>query len=304
MSGVLCALMLMSYAPGFLTLYPGSAASAMAGAQVALADDALANIYNPAGLGFQSALSGDVEYTTETLYDASMHNWLATAAIPIVPRLTAGVFGHGWIYQGIVFMDTVRYIMSDFAIGCAMGYRLSPWLGVGVVLKYLGGYDRVGSYAPTVASGWAADAGFRGEWPLRLGNLGVGAALQNLGPLYRFTRNGTQVAADTLPLSVRAGISHVVTMDKLAPGLVEKLFRRPADWWAEHWRVVIAGDIYRVITDGRKYAYPFDWQNQSHSLGVEVRPVPYLAFRFGHFDRWVSGAWGTGAVGPWDWDWT
>ena len=299
MTGVLCALMVISYSPGFLTYYPGAAASAMAGAQVALADDAFANIYNPAGLGFQSVLSGNVEYNTEaTFFDASMHTWLATAAIPVVPRLTAGVFGRGWVYQSVVgYPDSIQYLMHEFTFGCAMGYRLGPRVGFGLALKYLGGYAGASSFTPALAHDGAVDAGFRGEWPLWLGKLGIGAALQNLGPPYRWTRNGTQEAIDTLPLSVRAGISYVVTMDRLAPGLVEMLFRHPADWWAEHWRVVIAGDIYRIITNGRRYSFPCDWGNQSHSLGVEIRPVPYLAFRFGHFDRGglsYAGGWTIG----------
>jgi hypothetical protein len=278
MSGVLCALMLMSYAPGFLTLYPGSAASALAGAQVALADDALANIYNPAGLGFQSALSADAEYNPLPYLNAPSV-WLAAAAIPVAPGVTAGVFGWGSILKQPA-QDSLGFFSHEFATGFALAGKFTSSIGAGMALKYIRGYSRVGSRPPLEGDVWLADAGLRGAWPVWIGELGLGAALQNVGPRYRWT--GTS-EADTVPLSARAGISYVVTMSQLAPGLVEKLFRRPAGWWAEHWRLAIAYDVNRILAGERNYALFGNWENQTSSLGIEVRPVPMLAFRFGHF---------------------
>jgi hypothetical protein len=270
--------MVIAYAPGFLTLYPGCAASAMAGAQVALADDALADIYNPAGLGFQSALSACAEYNPLPYLNAPSV-WLAATAIPVAPRVTAGVFGWGTILAQPV-QDSLGLASHEFATGFALAGRFSPEIGAGMALKYIRGYTRVGSRPPLEGDVWLADAGLRGAWPVWVGELGLGAALQNVGPRYRWTGASD---ADTVPLSARAGISYVVTMNRLAPGLVEKLFRRPADWWAEHWRLAVAYDINRILAGERDYALFSNWGNQTYSLGIEVRPVPFLAFRFGHF---------------------
>lgn len=280
MSGILCALMVIAYAPGFLTLYPGSAASAMAGAQVALADDALADIYNPAGLGFQSALSADAEYNPLPYVDAPSV-WLAATAIPVGPRVTVGAFGWGWISSHSAD-ESLGFSRHEFATGFALAGRLSSAIGAGVALKYIQGYSRADSEPPLAGDVWLADVGLRGAWPVWAGELGVGAALQNVGTRYRWTGTGTSTA-DTAPLSVRAGISYVVTMNRLAPGLVEKLFRRPANWWAEHWRLAVECDVNRILVGGQNYALPGDSANQTASLGIEVRPVPFLAFRFGHF---------------------
>jgi hypothetical protein len=65
--------LLFSYAVPFLTDFPGAQQTATGGSYVALADDAYANLYNPAGLAFQSGpgLAGEwfrVPWATNCYY--------------------------------------------------------------------------------------------------------------------------------------------------------------------------------------------------------------------------------------------
>jgi hypothetical protein len=84
-----------------------------------------------------------------------------------------------------------------------------------------------------------------------------------------------------------------------AEGWVRRDFRFDrgefGEYLLDHWRLVIAYDVNMVLTkraDYYGYGDTFITQKPQHSLGVEVRPLPFFAFRLRYyddmrFDRWM-----------------
>ncbi|TPW18265.1 MAG: hypothetical protein FD129_36, partial [bacterium] len=182
----------------FLFLDADARAAAMGGAYTAIAKDANALLYNPAGLariGAHEAAFMENRYaegvSQEYLAYASHRGWGANLnhlSFGAIPRTTVsnpdgtGSFG-----------------IRDLAVGLGYGRLLPavPGLSGGAGVKLLRE-----TIDDTSASGYAADIGGLWEAPAVPG-LSFGAVIQNMGPAVRF-----QAANENLPLNVRLGTAY------------------------------------------------------------------------------------------------
>src|SRR5678815_570057 len=197
---------------GFLSLRLGAGARAagMGDAQVALAEDATATYWNPAGLA-------SVERTQFTL----MHDeWISTVRMEtasIAHRTTAGTFGLH--FSGMYLDEIPRYEIAssdptgnfnvfEIATTLAYGRTLVKDWDVGLGIKGL--YSKLDD---TSASGWAVDAGVR--YHTRVPGLIFAGAAQNLGPKISFISEEF-----LLPATGRVGASYERAVPQLRGNLL------------------------------------------------------------------------------------
>src|SRR3990167_627299 len=161
----------------FLDIGVGARALGMGGAYTALADDANALYWNPAGL----AKLEKREFTAShaEMYESTRLDFLAYAH-----PTSQGTFSAGLTYlsQGKIEgrdslgRPTAGFDASDAAVSGGYARKLE-FAEVGASVKYI--RSHIGS---TEAQTVAADAGAKREF----GNFAVGAALRNLGPGLKF----------------------------------------------------------------------------------------------------------------------
>jgi tetratricopeptide (TPR) repeat protein len=183
----------------FLFLDANARSVGMGGAYTALATDANALLYNPAGLGL-------VRRNEVTL----MHNqYVADMTQDYVGLATRYGVGAQLNYLRWGSIDRTTYQQADGTLGTFGIYDLAASAGYGrcfgdVLSLGVGGKFLRESNDNVSASGWAGDLGAMFVWPdwpwLRLG-----AALQNLGPDVVFYQN-----SEKLPLTFRFGAAAVL----------------------------------------------------------------------------------------------
>ncbi len=188
----------------FLDIGVGARALGMGGAYTALADDANALYWNPAGL----AKLEKREFTAShaELFESTRHDFLAYAHPTI-----QGTFAGGFTYLSQGKIDgrdalgrpTANYDASDAALSLAYA-RKFEMVELGGTFKYL--RSHIGS---TEAQGMAADFGAKREFAgVGPGKLVLGGALRNLGPGLKY-----QDQRNDLPLRLALGAAY-----KLAGG--------------------------------------------------------------------------------------
>lgn len=203
MRSLLFALLLASPAAGaetaaFLEVGAGARASGLGGAYTALADDANAVYWNPAGLARLE--KREVAASHAELGQETRHNFLAYAH-PTGPVTVAGALTYQ-SYGAITARDATgraagSYEASDAAFAFAVA-RKTAFVDAGVSVKYVRS-----SIAGTEAQGAALDAGLRRELAAGSGKVVLGAALRNLGPGLKF-----QDRRDDLPLRSALGVAY------------------------------------------------------------------------------------------------
>jgi len=283
--GTILSLFLVSYYPYVLTLYSGTAQSAMAGADVALAEDAFGLFYNPAGMAYLSNPDLRLELR-QILSVISAERWGTALAAPVARALGAGFYATG-IYHHYEYTPETTFYHHEFLLGPAVAWRPVPWLGAGLDLKLVGvrAESRGFPLDTTNATGWAVDVGMLARHALPLGTGSVGIAAQHLGPKFHYDGSPN----DDLPASLRLGAAYVISARQLLSDDGLALFRRNRwlqrrellkNWFLDNWRVVVACDLFRIL---RSSPYTNEPENWWQSLGVEVRPLPFVPIRFGYF---------------------
>ncbi|NOX37551.1 MAG: PorV/PorQ family protein [Calditrichaeota bacterium] len=227
----------------FLKIGVGAPAAGMGNAYTAVASDAFATYWNPAGL--MAARSGNVVFThTNWLFDA-----ISEFAAWQVRGQQSSVALH--LYTFYVGQIPVRLIPSDQPLattnaqylsgGISYARNLRPHLALGVTLKYL--YEKI--YVET-ATGWALDVGVRYQMPGH--PLVLAATLQHLGKM-----NALLSRASRLPTVLRAGIAY-----------------QPD--------VAVGPAKFQLAVDGLRY-WSGSWKLNS---GLEVKLWRQLALRAGY----------------------
>ena len=264
------------YGAPFLTVYPGARQSAMAGAGTALAGTADGVFYNPAGPAFLWSPEASIE-VSRIPWAVPTDYWSAAAIVPLLPSFNVGVFTSG------AHMD--EYIEGSWCEGQAGvtgSMRVSDWLGVGLNLAYDGlryvrqAHDWNGEIETTfitTGSALAADVGVLARPRASWGRPSIGVAVRNVGTRIRYT---STTSTAPLPAMVVAGVGWTVTarefgIDDFPFAVPERFF--PADWLMQNWGASVFYDFRKVFLDD----YP------THSVGGEVRPLPFLAARVGWF---------------------
>jgi len=198
----------------FLMISPGARAAGMGEAFVAIADDATAVYWNPAGLAFQAGREITVMHT----------NWLPQFGSDLYYDFLAyrqNFEGVGVIGANITYLNLGEQTRTDeagnelgtfnsheFAVTVAYGTRLSENMAVGIGLRFIRsslsdigagsekGDGKANAFA--VDLGWLYKAGF-------LRGLSFGANLSNLGPKISYI---DAAQADPLPTNLKIGLAY------------------------------------------------------------------------------------------------
>ncbi|ACF14616.1 conserved hypothetical protein [Chloroherpeton thalassium ATCC 35110] len=203
----------------FLLISPDSRANGMGEANVAIADNASAIYWNPAGLGFQKG--ADVNFTHA--------DWLpAFNADLFYDYLSAKYYmrGYGTFGLGITYLDLgeVNYRDEDnrdlgifksyeFALTGAYGVRIHPYLSVGASIRYI--YSALTQKNITVGSEEGSGVGstisfdLATMWrPVFAGyladRLSFGLNISNIGPKMTYI---DEAQADPLPTNLKVGFA-------------------------------------------------------------------------------------------------
>jgi len=186
----------------FLFLDTGARAVGMGGAYAALATDANALAYNPAGLG--RIISRQATFMHNQHFESITQEYLSFAD----PR------GWGMSLNYLNFGDVPKTTISnpagiglgsagmkDLGLSVGYGHPLSKSLSVGAGVKLI-----KESIDDISVSAFAADLGILYYVPV-VQKLTLGFAIQNLGPEVKF-----QGAEENLPLTMRAGAAYGFTI--------------------------------------------------------------------------------------------
>jgi hypothetical protein len=179
----------------FMRIGVGARPVGMGGAYTALADDANALFWNPAGLALAPVFSGSVTMM-KLLQSVSYAS--AGLVAPLGHGLAAGCAG-GYLSASDVRRDELgqevgTFGLSDFVIGPGIAWQPLPGLGVGVGTKYVG--SRIDSFRAYAVS---FDGGAIYQ-PIRY--FTVGASLLHVGPPRRFIAEW-----EYPPVNLRTGVA-------------------------------------------------------------------------------------------------
>jgi hypothetical protein len=241
----------------FLKLGAGARATGVGEAYTAIANDATAVFWNPAGLaGLQHS---QLAFThTEWVQDISNEFFaFVFPAFRGVFGLNVNVNTVGGIERRVnpseEPLGTVE--ANDVAFGFSYGRSLSPSLKVGLTAKYV--YEKIFIES---AAGFALD--FGAQFQPFAAPLKFGVSMQNFGSMGRLRAQSIE-----LPRTVRAGLSYFVELKSLGGG------------------VLLAADGVKVFENDLR-----------GNFGVELQLKELLAFRFGYQtgldDRQIAGGFG------------
>lgn len=179
----------------FMKIGVGARPVGMGGAYTAVADDANALFWNPAGLALNPTYGGSVTMM-KLLQSVSYAS--AGLVAPIGRRLAVG-FAGGFLSASDTRRDELgqeigTFGLSDLAVGPGVAWQPLSGLGFGLGARYV--YSRIDSFH---ASALSVDAGAIYQ-PLRY--LTVGASLLHLGPPRKFIAEW-----EYPPVNLRAGIA-------------------------------------------------------------------------------------------------
>jgi len=202
-------------APKLLLIEPGAKQAGMGEAYSALADDALAGYYNPAGLAFQNKTIKNLQF---------MHTkWLPQLAEDMFYEYIGySQFAEGWGHFAfnIAFLNkgeqsrTTEYSAEvvgtfqsfDLVVSGSYGAMINDNLSLGITLK--GIYSRLAEgqegEGKGIGTSFALDFGSFYKTPVK--NLTLSAVIHNLGPKISYV-DVTQ--ADPLPLNLVLGSAYI-----------------------------------------------------------------------------------------------
>lgn len=266
----------------FLLIAPGSRASGMGEAGVALSDDGYATYWNPGAMAFNRKTQ-----------IAGMHsNWFQGAGLndmyyeflswnqyfPEIGNIGAFIqFMNAGTQDHIDADSNVLGTFSsyDIAIALSYGYQVNDNWGIGSNFKFIrselgpgtGNSDNKG-----VGMTFAFDFGVKALDLLKyanidnpyVGKLSWGLALQNLGPDVTYVNNSQK---DPLSLNVRTGLSYLA-------------------WSDDYTDVIVNADVNKVLAneDAVLKRLFSDWKdnNYVYNVGAEYTYLKLLSLRGGY----------------------
>ena len=282
----------------WLMITPGAHANGMGEAFTAIADDATASYWNPAGLAL--ADSGRHEITLQH------SNWLPQLADDMYFEYLGyarNIPGWGGIGGNITFMSMGEMLetapgMEDplgtfysygMAATVAFGTEIAPGASVGLGAKFI--YDHLYYTDEGKGTSFAADLGVLYQIPMDriglggAGDASIGASLSNLGPNMSY---GGDSEDNPLPRILRAGIAYQpfdtqMTQLRIAAdyskllvrvedGLVDELSENKWGVGAEYW-------YYNLL--GLRAGYSHDTEGESTISGATFGAgLRYGSFQF------------------------
>jgi hypothetical protein len=210
----------------FLQIEPDSRSSAMGNASVAVASDANATFWNPAGLGFQDGIEGSLTHS----------QWL--------PEFDAGLFfdyvaGKYHVRDWGTFGMHVTYLnlgehecrdeqnnpcgtfrSYDLAVGGSYGFKVSEKLALGTGLRFIYSNLAPGQIVGTQETKAGVSVGFDLGALFKTGQFSMGGVqsqasfglnLANMGPAIQYSDSEQ---SDPLPTNLRFGWSYQMNFDE------------------------------------------------------------------------------------------
>lgn len=290
------------------SLHRGARAGGMGEAQIAVADDAYASYWNPAGMAFQTGyeLSGMHVKWLPGLADDMTYDFLA---------YRQNVKNFGSIGGHIIYLDAGKQTRTDsqgnvegtfstYFMAGALSYSalLSRTSSIGLNAKIL--YQHLADRATGTEQGnpWSTDFGFDVAYLKRdavSGLFDFAAVLTNIGPKVGFI---DEDQADPMPTTLKLGLNlHVVNKEHNKLNLVYDVSKLavasyPAmDWdgdgWVGGYNENGAGDFINGVPAATKgYDY-----NEDGDLEAPHTDPWYIALITSWLDDWYLG-------GDWDVD--
>ena len=283
----------------FLLIAPGARNGGMGEGGVALANDANAVFWNPAGLAFQYE---DPELDAKNEISLMHSKWLPQFNFSdLFYEYMAARFyvdGIGMIGGSFTFLNLGENIWTDeegnelgtfdsneFSLALSYATKLQPNLSVGVNLKYIRsnlsdvtvGSENQDGRAHTMA----VDLGllWMPNYEILNNRLSFGFNLSNLGPKITYI---DQAQADPLPTNLRIGFAYDAFDDgfnklKVIYDLNRLLVVKHADGSSDN--------VLKAVFWSSWYDKSFNRQMQefTHSIGMEYRYGTLLALRSGFF---------------------
>jgi len=257
----------------FLMINPGARQGGMGEAGVALADDANAIYWNPAGLAFQYR---DPETDKKGEITLMHVNWLPqfnlgdmyydyAAGRYYIPDVgTVGLSIQFMNYgESIWTSDTGpeelgRFSSNETAVTTSYALKLKQNLGLGVNLKYI--YSRLSPIKVSaeqgkgIASSFAVDLGIL-YLPDFAKKLRFGLNLSNVGPKITYI---DKAQADPLPTNLRLGFAyHIVKSQYNTLTFVYDTNRLGLEYWYTNLIALRAGFFYEAPNAGGRKFYTF-----------------------------------------------
>ncbi|OPL19228.1 MAG: hypothetical protein AVO35_11660 [Candidatus Aegiribacteria sp. MLS_C] len=202
----------------WMTITPGARPNGMGEAFTAMADDATASYWNPAGLAFADTTGQEI-----TLQHS---NWLPQLADDLYYEFLGYsnyIDGWGGVGGNITFMSMGEQLETTesgqelgefYSYGIALtgsfGTEVAPGVSVGLGLKFI--YDHLYYEDSGKGTSFGADLGVLYQLPMEqlgIGNIGrinLGASLANLGPNMSY---GGSTENNPLPRTLRVGMAYV-----------------------------------------------------------------------------------------------
>lgn len=254
----------------FLSIPVSARAVAMGGAFAAIANDASAMYWNPAGISLL--------YQSEAMFSHSA--WIADISFNyggiVLPVEGLGSIGFNFTSLSMDDMERTTIAQPDgtgeyfsagmFAIGLSYGRRLTEWFSIGANAKYI--YEGIWN---TSATGFAIDFGTLFTTPFD--GLKFGAGVSNFGTRMRMTGDDLLVQKDISP---NAGNNPNINAN-----LTTEYFELPLALRIGFAYEPLVSDDH-VLTLVADATYPSD-NSESVSLGVEYQVFNrILALRAGY----------------------
>lgn len=279
----------------FLLINPGARQGGMGEAGVAIADDANAIYWNPAGLAFQYE---DEEVDTKGEATIMHVNWLPQFGLNDLYYDYAGaryhIDGIGMVGGAIQFLnygeniqtDTEgneigRFTSNEIAVTGSYALKARENLGVGVNMKFV--YSRLSPVqvdaerGKGVGSTFAVDLGalYHPGWASKLS---LGANISNIGPKITFIDRDQ---ADPIPMNLRVGAAYrILDSEFNRLTFVYDLNRLMVPQDEELRDNSFMTYFYNTWTDGDGGD---QFKRLSHSLGLEYWYTTLIALRAGYF---------------------
>jgi len=272
----------------FLLISPGARPAGMGEAFVAVANDASAVFWNPAGLAYQTG--------REITF---MHaNWLPGLTDDLFYEFLAykmSIEGVGTIGFNVVYLNLGKQMRtsstgqelgefnsSEYAISASYGDTIADNLAMGLTLRFI--YSSLSPYGAGTergsgtASGFAFDVGLLYNFPFLNNRLSWGMNLSNMGPKIAYI---DEDQADPLPTNLKTGFAFK---------LVDQKYNK----------ITLTADINKLLVTPRKgsKADPFlkaivtSWYDDpcqteldkiTRSVGVEYWYSDLFALRTGYY---------------------
>lgn len=263
----------------FLLFSPTARTTSLGGAFVAVADDASATYYNPAGLAFQSFFNSTLTYSNwlPGFYPGMDYGFLS-----LTNSLPKGTIGGNVIYLNTGKTEVINsqgtylgeYTQFDLAFTLSYGYPLFPNFGIGLSFKYIysllfpewlwEAMPELGITSGGTGITWGADFGILYK-PFKWFNFG--SALLNIGSDFKYFPEGEP---QTLPKMWHLGANFVIINNELT-----RLF------------IPLEADI--GLTDF--YLDSWSWHYELRkitrkSLGMEFSYANFITFRMSYLTDW------------------